>query len=214
MRTTIVAAFLIALIQIQAFAGPVVYYSFNGSNTTADVGSSISAFSRQNSDGSALSFPDGTTQNAQPGYLAGVAVSQSHWLGNTNFFQFTMDAAFLQDIVVSYAWQRSSSGPTNAIFQYSSTGIGGLFVDFATNGLPTSFTGAGGVVTQDLSAVSALDGDSTIAFRILGINVGGATGAMRLDNFTIDAIAVPESSTVVLATLGLIALIGARLRRR
>ena len=216
-KLTCFVTLLVGLLGIQVFASVAVYYSFNSTNAIADIGTNISVFSYQNSGGFATNFSAGTTLNVQSNssgglFPAGVSISQDHWVGNTNFFQFTLNAATLQDIVVSYAWQRSSMGPTNAIFQYSLAGGGGSFVDFVTNAVPTDFTSAGGVVTQDLSTVSALDGDSNIAFRIVGINVGGTAGTLRLDNFTINAI--PEPSTEVLVGLGLAVLVALCARRR
>jgi hypothetical protein len=206
MKRFVKAAFLgtmfCALLQRCAYADLIAYYSFNATNAIADVGSAISAFAFQNPGGVSTSFVGGTAQNVQSGFLAGRALSQDHWLGSTNCFQFTLDATAWQDVIVSYAWERSSTGPANGIFQYSLSGSAGSFVDFATNGVPILFTGAGGVVTQDLSVVTAIDGNSTIAFRIVGIGASQSGGVLHLDNFTVNAVSIPEPSAVVLAGLG------------
>jgi hypothetical protein len=109
---------------------------------------------------------------------------------------------------VTYALQRSNTGPTNEIFQYS-LDSGVTFTDFQTNTVPTSF----GVFTNDLSLVSGVNNDAGVVFRIEGITVGGNAGTMRVDNLTIDAITVPEPSTIALIGAGMLGLLVVRRRR-
>jgi len=135
------------------------------------------------------------------------SLSATNWLAG-NYYQFTFNAASYSSVVVSYALQRSNTGPTNEIFQYSLDG-GSTFTNFQTNAVPVAF----GVFTNDLSGVSGVNGDGSVVFRIAGINVGGNAGTMRIDNLTIDAIAVPEPSTVMLLGAGMIGMITIRRRR-
>ncbi len=200
-KATFWATMFCALSQLCAYADVIAYYSFNATNAIADIGSAISTFSFHNSAGGSISFVDGTEQNVQPGFLAGCAISQDHWLEaeGTTFFQFTLDATGWRDLVVSYAWERSSIGPTFGVLQVASSSSS--FVDVTTMlPVPASFTAGGGVVTQDLFGL--LDGDSTAAFRIRGMGASQSDGVLHLDNFTVTAVAIPEPSAAILAGLG------------
>jgi hypothetical protein len=199
-----------ALAQLCTYADVIAYYSFNATNAIADIGSAISTFSFQNSGGVSTSFVEGTVQNVQPGFPAGSAISQDHWGGSSTFFQFTLNAAGWRDVVVSYAWERSSTGPTVGILQCAPSGND--FVDIAMNAVPTSFTGAGGVVTQDL--FGSVDGDSTAAFRIWGMGASQSDGVLHLDNLTVTAVPIPEPSAAILAGLGSATVFLSRRRRR
>lgn len=192
-----------------AEAAPIVYYSFNATNAIADVGSGISVFSNKNATGVSTSFFAGTTLNAQPGFDAGRAVAQSQWLGDTNWFQFTLDSTGFEDLILSFALDRSSTGPSNVVLQYSSAGVGGLFVDFVTNPLVSaSFE----LFTNDVSTVTALDNNSEAVFRLLGLNASSSVGTLRVDNFTIDATVIHEPSTFLLVAIGILSLLVFRRR--
>jgi hypothetical protein len=211
-RTTFWAAMFCALSQLCASADVIAYYSFNEANGVADIGSAISTFSFQNTGGAPTSFVAGTVQNVQSGFPAGFAISQDHWLESegTAFFQFTLDATGWQHVVVSYAWERSSTGPTLGVFQVSPAN--NQFVDVTPpSPIPTSYTDAGGIVTVDLMGL--VDGDSTAAFRIRGMGASQSDGALHLDNFTITGVAIPEPSAAILAGLGSVTVFLLRRRR-
>jgi len=137
----------------------VVYYSFNASNTIADVGSAISTFG--NAGVTTNMFNTGSTLNAEPGFVAGVAPNETSWTGNTNFYFVTIDSTSLQGLIVSFWAQKSGTGPTNIALAYSTTGAGGSFTF-----LPSLVAAAspGSAYTQDVSAVTALDNNPNDVF--------------------------------------------------
>jgi hypothetical protein len=204
---------------VQANAGTVVYYSFdtntyvgasgtyqattNGWQRTATLGSSLSSLTLELANSGTAVAGTALNENATTAPLStfSTSLSATNWLAG-NYYQFTFDATLYTDVVVSYALQRSNTGPTNEIFQYSLNG-GSTFTDFQTNAVPVAF----GVFTNDLSAIPGVSADSSVVFRIDGINVGGNAGTLRIDNLTIDATAVPEPSTVMLVCAGMLGLV-------
>ena len=192
----------------------IVFYSFNDTSSTAavmtaTVGSSISSFSVFNPSNTPLTILSSVGGNPNNhGFSAGNSVSQNTWDG-TAYFQFTLDSTGYKNIILSWAGNTSSTGPTNVLLRYSSTGVGGPFTDFATfASLKNTAT------TQDLTSVTALNNNPNDVFRIVGINSGNPlAGTMKIDNFNIDAVLVPEPSTLLLVGAGLLGLLAVRRRR-
>lgn len=204
---------IVAVVALGALAASantnIVYYSFNASNTIADVGAAISSFG--NAGITTNMFNTGSTLNAEPGFVAGVAPNETSWTGNTNFFSITINSTGFQGLIVSFWDQKSGTGPTNIALAYSTTGVGGSFTF-----LPSVLAVAspGGVVTQDVSAVTALDNNPNDVFRIYGLNAGASAGTLRVDNVAIDAVSVvPEPSTAALIGAGMLGLLAVRRRR-
>lgn len=209
----------------QSRADLVVYYSFTSNQANAvstpawtnatlaaDVGPTLSSFSNFHTGTTPLTILAGLSGNLQSGFVAGNAISQNGWDGNASYFQFTLNGTGYQSFVLSWAANKSGTGPTNTVLEYSTDG-GANFSPALTF---TNTAGAAGrVITQDLSAVTALNNNSLDVFRFRGIDVGAAGGTWKLDNFTIDGIAiVPEPSTVLLVGMGLVGLFMARRRRQ
>ncbi len=170
-----------------ADAAVIVYYAWNSDpSTTADIGSSISSFTNSTESGS-LSFPAGTSVNVQSGYSAGTAISQDGWGTNdVSYFQITVNAVAQTNLTVSFAAQRSSTGPAQLKLQYSSDG-GANFTDATTFDVQTTFTSTG-VLAADFSGVTALNNNANVVFRLVGLNVSnGSAGSLRVDNFTIES---------------------------
>lgn len=214
-----------AILATQARATTIVFYSFNTNGfaggttglpasdftnyvTTANTGSNITTFSNFNGAGqplTILSSVSGSPNNH--GFPAGNSVSQNAWNGNASYFQFTLDATGYQNLVLAWAGNRSSTGPTNLVLRYSSDG-GSTFSDFATFAAPSNSS-----VTQDLTSVTSLNNNSIDVFRIVGVDVGAAAGTIKIDNFSIDATAIPEPSTVMLVGIGFAGMLALRRRR-
>jgi|SRR5579859_5910321 len=228
MKKFIVASAILGAIATVSFASApftpgsvVVYYSFNNTNlldgTTAgtnaylaaDTGSSISAFSYKQGSANVASGPitivSGITTNDEPGFSSGNSVSGNNWIGTTNYFQFTLNSTGYMSEYLSWAANRSATGPTNIMVDYSSDSGG----TFASVGPITVISASNQLYIVDLSAITALDNNSGDIFRLrsTGAAVGGT---MRLDNFTITATAIPEPSTVMLVGAGLLGLVAIR----
>lgn len=210
----------------QAKADNILFYSFNTNGfaggvsqlpantftnyvTTANVdvngGSTFSSF---NSAGSALTLLSSVTGNPNNhGFPAGNSISQNNWIGDASYFQFTVNATGYQNLIVGWAGNRSSTGPTNMVLRYSGDG-GANFADVAT------FAALTNVGTNfDLSSFTTLNGNAGDVFRLVGLNAGAAAGTIKIDNFSIDATAVPEPSTVMLVVGGLVGMMAMRRRR-
>lgn len=199
--------FSVSCLPLSANSAVIVYYAWNSDpSTSADIGSSISSFTNSSASGS-LSFPAGTSVNLQGGYSAGTAISQDGWGTNdTSYFQITLNAAGQTNMTVSFAAQRSSTGPTQLKLQYSSDG-GANFTDSTTFNVDTTFSSTG-VLSADFSGVTALNNTTNVVFRLVGLNVSnGSAGSLRVDNFTIAAADEEEqifgaNSEIVITELG------------
>jgi hypothetical protein len=229
-RFIIASLAVVAIFTVEAQA-QIVFYSFNTNGfggtigtaaetnyvTTANIGSSISSFTNFNTGANSpltiLSSVSGSLNNH--GFSAGNSVSQNGWNGNNSYFQFTLNASGYQNIVLEWTGNVSGTGPATNGLWYSSDG-GSTFSLFSTFRAPDNNVTVG-VETQDLSSVTALNNDALDVFRIYGTNTAGAAisagGTMKIDNFSIDAIAVPEPSTMLLVAAGVFGMFAIRRRR-
>src|ERR1043166_621417 len=188
-KVCFLTCFLVACVLVsRTEASVIVYYAWNSDpSTSADIGAGISSFSAYSSEGGSLTFPAGTSVNAQSGYSAGTAISQDGWgTNNASYFQVTLNAGGQTNLTVSFAAQRSSTGPAQLKLQYSSDG-GANFTDATTFDVQTTFTSTG-VLSADFSGVTALNNNTNVVFRLVGLNVSnGSLGSLRVDNFTIES---------------------------
>jgi hypothetical protein len=217
---------VVAFAITQANAGTIVFYSFD-TNTyvgasgtylattniwqhTATLGSSLSSLTVGPGILNSGTVVAGTALNENatttPLSTFSSSLSSSGWTNNQAYYQFTLDATADSGVVVSYALNRSGTGPSTNEFQYSTDG-GSTFTLFADYASPAAFN----VYTNDLTGVTAINGDSTVVFRIYGLGATGGAGTMRIDNLTIDA--VPEPSTMLLVGVGVLGMFAIRRRR-
>lgn len=117
-----------------------------------------------------------------------------------DYFQFNLDTAGFADIQVSFDQTRSSTGPANFSFAYSTDGT--LFTPFAVysvmaNASPNQWntTTRNSLFTFDfdLSAVSSLEDAQNVYFRIVSGSATAGNGTSRIDNFTVSGSEIQRS---------------------
>ena len=210
-------------------AATIVVWNFNdaGVSGTNSPANTILLFSPDRGTGSMSSNFDaahivdfnGTTNNADAGDPAGVALALQGGVNNANNGQnltFSTNATGFSNLIVSLAIQRTATGFNSDQFQYSANGS--TFVNFGSPFNPsTNFTIAGGVQTFDLSSIGALNNNSLATFRIVFNGVTSELGNNRIDNLIISGTAikaVPEPGAVSMSFCAFVAGAGWIIRRR
>ena len=109
---------------------------------------------------------------------------------NGRTLDLNVSTAGLNNIVISFATIRTSTGFNSNQLQYSLDGV--AFVDF---GAPYTPPLTFGLVTFDLSSISGLNDNPDAAFRIVFNGATSATGNNRIDNLVVEGqnIATPNS---------------------
>lgn len=146
-----------------------------------------------------------------------------------DYWQFQVDASGLEKISLRWDQTSSATGSRDFGLFWSLTGVAGSFAQFGVNyavlenGSPNPSWSSGTPqpsysFTRDLSSVAALANDSSVFFRLIlqtdtqadGVGTVPATGASRIDNFTVigDTIAsIPDTGiTAILLSLSLLGL--------
>jgi hypothetical protein len=149
-----------------------------------------------------------------------------------DYYQVEINTVGWQDIMLSYDQVSSSTGPGSFQLEYSLTGSPGSFTSIGSpytvlvNAAPNAWsaTPANHIVTttytDDLSALTVLDGDSTVYLRFADASTGAANGTAavgtggtdRMDNIIITA--TPEPSTLALLGMGALTSLGFLVRRK
>jgi len=123
--------------------------------------------------------------------------------GKSAVFRFSM--AGFQDLVVSYATQRTNTGFTAQAWSFSTDGLN--WTDHQSVVPPPA---PFGVLT--LNNITGLNGATDAYLRLTVSGASAASGNNRLDNIQFNATAVPEPTSMLLA--GSVALGGVFLRLR
>jgi len=153
-----------------------------------------STFTTGGTGGGTCTTPAGTAATSPPAFTANAANQSvsltSFAAGSSNFFQFQLSGvSSFENYMLFFQSQRSGTGPVNADIQYSTDGI--TFTTFQTvnpgNGVFAAFN-------IDLSAVTAIEGQPTVYFRIVGSGGTGAAGTFRIDNFQVQATLRPTAA--------------------
>jgi hypothetical protein len=151
--------------------------------------------------------------------------SSNGWDVN-EYFQFTTSTVGFQGVTLTWDQTGSNTGPRDFQLRYSTDGsnfTNSLSYQLANvswnNATPTILTTSS--FSSDLTGITALDNAPTVFFRLVNnstTSINGGTvasgGTGRVDNFIINATAVPEPTSMTL--VGLIGITGlvARYRRR
>lgn len=196
----------------QARADEIGIWNFNDSNLVVDhgTGTLTTSFNLVN----VLFTSAGTSTNARQGDPAGQSITLQGGTSNANngrTLDLNISTAGFNNIVVSFATQRTSTGFNSNQLQYSLDGV--AFVNFdAPYTPPLTF----GLVTFDLSSISGLNDNPDAAFRIVFNGATSATGNNRIDNLVVEGenitTPIPEPASIVLLGLGLSGTLATRLK--
>ena len=175
----------------------------SGSSNTELNGFGGTSINNTASDGTLLS-----SVTTSPSALAVVGAN-----GKSAVFAFSM--ADKADLSISLSAQRTSTGFTTQLWEYSADGGStwgniGSFIGGNTAGtIQSSFSNTG---VLSFAAFSALDGVSDARLRVTFTGATGASGNNRLDNIQLNA--VPEPSSGALLVLGGVSLVAIRSLRK
>jgi hypothetical protein len=156
----------------------------------------------------------GTSTNARQGDVAGQSITLQGGTSNANngsFLNLNVSTVGLNNLVISFATQRTSTGFNSNQFQYSLDGV--VFVNFGAPYIPPLTFG---LVTFDLGGISGVNDNPNAAFRIVFNGATSASGNNRLDNLVVEGQSVtttiPEPSSILLLSLGLTSTLAARFK--
>ena len=175
----------------------------SGSSNTELNGFGGTSINNTASDGTLLS-----SVTTSPSALAVVGAN-----GKSAVFAFSM--ADKADLSISLSAQRTSTGFTTQLWEYSADGGStwgniGSFIGGNTAGtIQSSFSNTG---VLSFAAFSALDGVSDARLRLTFTGASNSSGNNRLDNIQLNA--VPEPSSGALLVLGGVSLVAIRSLRK
>ncbi|RUO27881.1 nuclease [Aliidiomarina sedimenti] len=128
----------------------------------------------------------GSTSNALPGFGSGGSLSPQGGAGNSNngmSVVMEVDTSELQDIHVSWAQRGTATGFDSREFAWSVDGSNYTVVETDTGALGSSWS----VENYDLSAVTALNDQPNVYFRITLDGASSQNGNNRFDNLLVSA---------------------------
>jgi hypothetical protein len=178
--------------------------------------------------GSATGFhASASTVYSNPvGNASAESFSSNFWAPG-DYYQFQVSLSGLENPIVSWDQTRSSTGPATFDFQYSINGTSfttflndyTVLANATSSGPPATSSWSSGGTRQsvytfsvDLTSVDVLDDEATVYFRLTdSTSAASATaGTNRVDNFLVDASAIPEPTSLALIGLGGLALLHRR----
>lgn len=211
------ALFAVAGFAAAANADLVSYWNFNAGVPSGDPAPATVAAS--NGNGSVTSnavagttfYFTGTTVNDQNSSGAGNDYAIQNGVSGANngsTFTFDFSTAGYEDLVLTFAIRRTSTGFNNTAIQVFD-GSGYVNVGAVTYDAGTAYI----LNTVDLSAVTALENNATASLRFLfsGGSTTSTAGNNRIDNVYFNGTLIPAPGALALA--GLAGLVAGRRRR-
>ncbi|HET9906365.1 MAG TPA: ExeM/NucH family extracellular endonuclease [Anaerolineales bacterium] len=208
---TILALVLMALpVQYALAATTIAQWTFESPNNPAGATAATypNAIAPATGTGNAggVHASSSTVWSTPAGNGSTLSFSSNNWaIGD--YYQFSTSTSTYTDIQVSWHQTRSSTGPSDFKLAYSTDGTN--FTDFDTYTIPAntwSTSGSpvvGSIFTRDLSAVTSIDNQANVYFRLISTSAAGGTGGTnRVDNFTVsgEPIVVGDNAPTVTGT--------------
>lgn len=196
----------------QARADEIAIWNFNDSDLVVDhgIGTLTTNFNLAN----VLFTQGGTSTNARQGDVPGQSMTLQGGTSNANngrSLSLSVSTVGLNNIVISFATQGTSTGFNSNQFQYSLDGV-----TFISLGTPYTPPLTFGLVTFDLSSISGMNNNPNAAFRIIFNGATSAAGNNRIDNLVIEGqritTPVPEPASMLLFSLGLTGTLATRVK--
>lgn len=193
-------------------ADEIAIWNFNDSDLVVDhgVGTLTTNFNLVN----VLFTSAGTSTNARQGDAAGQSMTLQGGTSNANngrTLNLNVGTSGFNNIVISFATLRTSTGFNSNQFQYSLDGV--AFINFGAPYIPPLTFG---LVTFDLSSISGVNDNPNAAFRIVFNGATSATGNNRIDNLVVEGqnivTPIPEPASMLLLSLGLTGTLAARFK--
>lgn len=152
-----------------------------------------------------LSFVSGTAFGT---YAAGNAISRNNpgfptGSQSTRFYEIRVNASSLVALSLRYDGRISGTGPTRVDLYYSTDG-GGSYVFHSSVSFPTTVAWEAKSY-PGLSAISGLNNNSDVRFRLCPMSASGAAGTIRFDNILVEGLPEPALFGLVAAGLLLLA---------
>ncbi len=160
----------------------------NGQNGSSDwsANTELSAF------GGTLQNTAGTGFSTVTAGAAALALINQTANGKSAVFKFSM--AGFQDLVVSYASQRTGTGFNAQVWSFSTDGL--TWTDHQSVVPPSNFTTSPPLT---LNNITGLNGATDAYLRLTVSGASTAAGNNRFDNIQFNATAVPEPTSMLLA---------------
>lgn len=221
MKKALLTLALVTVSAIAARADTIADWTFETS-----IPATAGPFSPEIGAGSALGLHAGAATYSSPAGNGSLHSFSANTWAVGDYWQFTINASTYSSLVLDWDQVGSNTGPRDFRLAYSTDGT--TFTDFTTysvivSGFSSGSTNTAAHHTADLSAITALNGQPTVVFRLFdngttAINNTGtvaAGGTDRVDNFTVTGVsAIPEPSVIGMIGFGTVLVIGAIRRRR
>lgn len=152
-----------------------------------------------------------STVTSSPAALAvvgGTGTGTATANGKAMVFKFSMSG--YAGLSISYATQRTSTGFTSQVFEYSTNGTTWSSIGSNTN-IQASFSAASSGVATTFAGIAGLDNAAVAYVRVTFSGATAGAGNNRLDNFVFAANAVPAPGAIAL--VGMAGLITSRRRK-